>query len=243
MLVGIIIAAVVIFLIIGFAGMAKQNQEEKEVAETVRQGVSQLEDFEATKTVEGPLDQFKVMFDQNREKVAYVSKYGTRVFSFEDIISVELQESGTTVSKKSTSRTVGGAVLGGVLAGGAGAIIGGLSGSSTERRNVSSIIVKVTLRDVNDPTVNIVCFENYKLPPYSDEPGMAFFYEPAIQITDTLNVIIDLVDKRSNPQPEAPKQQETTNLSDEIAKLHGMLKNGIITEEEFAKMKGRLINK
>ncbi len=243
MVIGIIIAVLLLLLVIGAFGAFKQTKQENEVAAVVNENSTKLQDFGATKIIEGPLGQYKVKIDENNEKVAYISKNGSRVFSYDDIISVELQESGNTVSKKSTTRTIGGAVLGGVLAGGAGAIIGGLSGSSTERRKVSSIIVKVTLRDVADPTVNIVCFENYKLPPYSDEEGMKYFYAPALEIVDTLNVIIDLVDKRSNPQPTPVAKSESNNLSDEITKLHGMLKDGIITEEEFTKMKDRLINR
>lgn len=243
MILGIIIAVLLLFLVIGAFGAFKQTKQENEIAATVNEHSQKLEDFGATKIIESPLGLYKVKIDENNEKVAYISKDGSRVFSYDDIIKVELQESGTTVSEKSTTRTVGGAVLGGVLAGGAGAIVGGLSGSSTQRRKVSSIVVKVTLRDVADPTVNIVCFENYKLPPYSDEPGLQYFYAAALEIVDTLNVIIDLVDRRSNPQPAAVKTPESSNLSDEIAKLHGMLKDGIITEEEFAKMKERLINR
>ncbi len=243
MILGIIIAVLLLFLVIGAFGAFKQTKQENEVAAAVNENSTKLEDFGATKIIEGPLGQYKVKIDENNEKVAYISKNGSRVFSYDDIIKVELQESGQTVSQKSTTRTIGGAVLGGVLAGGAGAVVGGLSGASTQRRKVTSIVVKVTLRDVSDPTVNIVCFENYKLPPYSDEEGMQFFYAPALEIVDTLNVIIDLVDRRSNPQSAAAKEPNTSNLSDEIAKLHGMLKDGIITEEEFAKIKEKIINR
>lgn len=240
MVIGIIIAVVVVFIIIGVAGAAKQNQEEKETVAAVAQNESSLTDFKANKTIEGPLSTYKVSIDEENEKVAYISKAGTKVFSFEDIISVELLESGETISKKSTSRTLGGALVGGVLAGGAGMIVGGLSGSSRERRKVSSIIVKVTLRNVSEPTINIICFENYKLPPYSDEEGMYLFYGPAQEIVDTLTVIIDKVDARSS-KTETSVNPTSNSLSDEIAKLHQMLKDGIITEEEFSKMKDKLI--
>ena len=243
MVIGIIVAVLLLLLVIGAFAAAKDTKHQNEIAAAVNENSVELDNFGATKIIEGPLGLYKVKIDENSEKVAYISKDGSRVFSYDDIISVELQESGQTVSQKSTTRTIGGAVLGGVLAGGAGAIIGGLSGASTERRKVSSIVVKVTLRDVSNPTVNIVCFENYKLPPYSDDPGLQYFYADALKVVDTLNVIIDLVDRRSNPQPTPAAQPASNNLSDEIAKLHGMLKDGIITEEEFAKMKERLINK
>lgn len=238
---GIIIFIVIIVVIATVIAVTKENEEQKAVAEKVKENSTKLDGFSATKTIEGPLGSYLVKIDENHEKIACISKDGSRVFSYDDIISVELQESGNTVSKKSTTRTIGGAVLGGILAAGAGAIVGGLSGLSTERRKVCSIIVKVTLRDVADPTVNIVCFENNKLPPYSDDEGMLLFYAPALEIVDTLNVIIDLVDKRSNPQPASTAPVALNNISDEITKLHSMLKEGIITEEEFVKMKERLI--
>lgn len=240
MTVGIIIAVVVVIAIITIASVSKDNQKLEETVTAVASNESALSDFTATKTIEGPLSTYKVSIDEANEKVAYISKEGTKVFSFEDIISVELLESGVTVSKKSTSRTIGGALVGGVLAGGAGMVVGGLSGSSRERRKVSSIIVKVTLRDVSNPSVNIVCFENYKLPPYSDDDGMYLFYGPAQEIVDTLNVIIDKVDGRST-QAQKADTAPSNSLSDEIAKLHKMLTDGIITEEEFAKMKEKLL--
>ena len=240
MTVGIIIAVVVVIAIITIASVSKDNQKLEETVTAVASNESALSDFTATKTIEGPLSTYKVSIDEANEKVAYISMEGTKVFSFEDIISVELLESGVTVSKKSTSRTIGGALVGGVLAGGAGMVVGGLSGSSRERRKVSSIIVKVTLRDVSNPSVNIVCFENYKLPPYSDDDGMYLFYGPAQEIVDTLNVIIDKVDGRST-QAQKADTAPSNSLSDEIAKLHKMLTDGIITEEEFAKMKEKLL--
>lgn len=240
MIIGIIIAVVVVIAIITFASVSKDNQKLEETVTAVASNESALSNFTATKTIEGPLGTYKVCVDEANEKVAYISKEGTKVFSFEDMISVELLESGVTISKKSTARTLGGALVGGVLAGGAGMVVGGLSGSSRERRKVSSIIVKVTLRDVSNPSLNIVCFENYKLPPYSDEEGMYLFYGPAQEIVDTLTVIIDKVDARS-PKTETSVNPTSNSLSDEIAKLHQMLKDGIITEEEFSKMKDKLI--
>ncbi len=139
------IAVVVFIAIITFVSVSKDNQKLEETVTAVASNESALSNFTATKTIEGPLGTYKVCVDEANEKVAYISKEGTKVFSFEDMISVELLESGVTISKKSTARTLGGALVGGVLAGGAGMVVGGLSGSSRERRKVSSIILKVTL--------------------------------------------------------------------------------------------------
>lgn len=53
--------------------------------------------------------------------------FKTTSISIKDIIGVEILEDETIISKKSTSRTVGGAILGGV-----GSVVGGLSGSSIQ---------------------------------------------------------------------------------------------------------------
>ena len=49
-------------------------------------------------------------------------------------MSVELLEDNTTIASRSLGRTVGGAVVGGVLAGGAGSVVGGLSGNQTMKK-------------------------------------------------------------------------------------------------------------
>ena len=76
---------------------------------------------------------------------------------------------------------------------------------------------------------------------------MYLFYDPAQKLVDTFTVIIDKVDKRSS---KADKQVITSvegdvissgRLSDEITKLHKLLQDGIITEEEFSKMKAKLL--
>ena len=128
MIIAIIVAVVLVCVIIGISGAVNQEEKEKATAEAVAQNEASLSDFTSSKVFEGPMRNYKVCIDESNEKIAYISPDGTQVFSFEDIISVELLESGQTVSKKFTSRTIGGALIGGALAGGAGMVLGGLSG-------------------------------------------------------------------------------------------------------------------
>ena len=43
---------------------------------------------------------------------------------------------------KSTGRTIGGAIVGGVLMGGAGAVVGGLSGDTKQKKEVKNMDIK-----------------------------------------------------------------------------------------------------
>lgn len=187
------------------------------------------------------LENYIFAIDENNRKIAYVSANVNRVFNYDDIINFELLESGSTVFQKSAMRTIGGALVGDVLAGGIGAIIGGLSGGQRERRKVSSIVIKVLLRDIQAPSLEIVIFENYKLPPYSDDAAMPFLYGDASVICDMLSVVVD--GQAKNESKEENNENPATGLAEDITKLHKLLQDGIITEGEFAKMKSKLIEK
>lgn len=106
-----------------------------------------------------------IAVDKAREKVVYIDDKGgsliKKEFSFADIISCELTKDGQTIYKKSATRTIGGAIVGGVISGGVGAVIGGLSGNSKEKEKINSIDIKITLRDIDNPSF-IFKFFKYK---------------------------------------------------------------------------------
>lgn len=71
------------------------------------------------------------------------------------IISAEVYEDGDAVTSRSTTRTIGGAIVGGALAGGAGVVVGGLSGGSRTRSTVRIIELRVTVNDMAQPLIAI----------------------------------------------------------------------------------------
>jgi hypothetical protein len=109
-------------------------------------------------------------------------------------------EDNTIFSKKSTMRTIGGAVVGGVFGGEAGAIVGGLSGGSSEHKKVSSVQVAILLRDIHNPRIVIDCFNSpvmtgSKETKVSSSTGDLYYkqgLEQANQIKDIISVIINM---------------------------------------------------
>ena len=234
----LIIAGIALIGVICAVFVNNDNEAHSEVKNNVQSVFNEIVrsgEITPTNIFKPILEDYIFAVDENNKKIAYVSACVNRVFNFDDIINFELLESGSTIFQKSAMRTIGGALVGDVLAGGVGAIIGGLSGGQYERRKVSSIVIKILLKDIQNPSVEIVIFENFKLPPYSDDPAMPFLYGDASTICDILSVIID------GEKNEKVSNNPTSNIAEDIAKLHKLLQDGVITEEEFTKMKNKLI--
>ena len=153
----LIFVVMMVIVAIGSSNSAKKRKEKQDsfIKEQESDGV-----LLSNKT---NIENGVIAIDKNREKIVYIDDKGENLvkkeFPFSDIISCELIKDGVTIYKKSATRTIGGAVIGGVLSGGVGAIIGGLSGSSKEKEKINSIDIKITLRDIDNPSFKFKFFE------------------------------------------------------------------------------------
>ena len=165
-----------------------------------------------------------------------------RFIDFADIISVELLEDSNIAFSKSTVRTIGGGIVGGAIAGGAGAIIGGLSGDSKAEKRVSSVEIKILLRNQNSPSCVIKCYDGKG----TSLKTTSFVYKEVIQeaknIVDYISVIIDMMDREYQHQEmKSISTTETKSVTEELEKLCALKEKGIISQEEFEKLKEKLL--
>lgn len=203
-----------------------------------------LTDFTVTKKIVGHSNKYIIALDEHREKAVYVAN-SVRVFSYEDVLGCEIIEDGQTISQKSTGRTIGGALVGGLLAGGSGAIIGGLSGKSTSTQEVSSLNVKIRLKDLNDPSIIIYCFSASELTNVTKkkikttDPVYGPIYNATKKEAETLKdifaIIIDKVDRKYQVDAKA------NSISDELLKLNDLKEKGILTNIEFEEQKQKIL--
>ncbi|MGL5655887.1 MAG: SHOCT domain-containing protein [Fusobacteriaceae bacterium] len=173
-------------------------------------------------------------------KLVLVELKGKEIFSniidYKDIVSVELVQNGTIVSKTSKSSQLGKAAVGGVLFGGAGAVIGALSGNKKNVENVSKVQAKLTIQDLKMPIFNVTFMDaNFK------KDG--FFHKAMIQKAEEWIGIISAMIKKAEQDIIYQSQGSNTasNYVDEIERLHSLKEKGIITEEEFNKKKAELL--
>jgi hypothetical protein len=107
--------------------------------------------FNATKKI-GAL----IEFDDNQMKWLipdgfWGGKKNPKVYDYSDIVDFELLEDGESVSKGGLGR----AVAGGVLFGGVGAIVGGVTGGKKNKAICNSMKIKITINNLNNPVVYI----------------------------------------------------------------------------------------
>ena len=161
---------------------------------------------------------------------------------FKDIVSVELLEDSSTVFSKSTTRTIGGAVLGNIVAGGTGAMIGGLSGSSKQVNKIKTIIVKILIRDIEKSSISVYAYNGnvngISLNTTSNDYKQ--FRNFADMVKDTISVIIDMEDKKENSLVNHSETPSNSFVA-ELAKLAKLRQEGMLTEDEYTVMKQQLI--
>lgn len=184
----IILIVIVAFFIIG----ASMNQKQKEFEDDSLNDVTQKGIIltKQTKTYDGVIG-----IDEANKKLVFINSAITeqhaKTFNFEDIYSCELIIDDESVYKKSTLRTVGGALVGGVIMGGAGAIIGGLSGDSKKNSNIKKIELKIVVRDLSNPTHKFSFFGATSPSEYLSQK-----MREAEEWKDTISLVIDMEDSK-----------------------------------------------
>ena len=227
---------------------SKQASEKQARSETIKQAFDTQENFEATKKIVGISDYFALAFDQHRKKIMFVKDGAIRYIPFSQILDVELIEDNNILFQKSSLRTIGGAFVGGALAGGTGAIVGGLSGNTKQSKTVSKVQVKIKMRDIKNPSLTLDCYdcstmEADKKPVNPSSTFGAILYEVgtkiAQEIVDTLSVIID---ENNHINTATPTVQPKSSVADELSKLAELKEKGILSQEEFEKQKRVLLS-
>jgi len=148
---GLILVALVLIPIFAAAfGIERRNRLRNDANATIRQ-VNELSDFHPDfirVTIE---DQGGLAIDESRCLLMLIKGSRRKVVRFDQIVSCEIKED--SASLVTTRRGAGGIVIGGLLAGGVGAIVGGIA--SPQRSTVTSGVRRITLLvvidDLSDP--------------------------------------------------------------------------------------------
>lgn len=152
-------------------------------------------------------------------------------FSYSDIIDFEILEDGETVTRGG----LGSAIVGGVLFGGAGAIVGGVTAARRSNTVCRSLFVKITVKNMNPSALYIDFLRSFtgytkSSPPYN------FAFGAAQECISSLQVICD-----AQKTTVAQLQSGIPSQADEILKFKDLLDKGIITESEFETKKKQIL--
>lgn len=163
-----------------------------------KKALDSIDDENYSRTYTSTDGSTKIFFDETSEKVkiGYISIDNfkdsnvapvIKTYDFKDIVDVEVNIDGSTVSKVSKGDSILGATVGGAIGGGIGAIIGSNSASS----KTSDYINYIHLR---------ICFEDYDTPFYDVAFYSGVVYDPELPTSI----------KKSSPEAQkALKEAET----------------------------------
>lgn len=229
----LVIAFIVLTVVAGFMRNARKDEMEARLRAQP--------DFTPTRKIVGCDGQAGLAVDEGRHKLCLVSRtaagYAQRILPSSDLLSVELFEDGTLVTRTVRSSQIAGALLGGMAYGSVGAIIGGLSGRTETSNRIERVDLRLVVNDTASP-LHDVAFMNAE----GEKDGIDL--EQARRQARHWHGILDILIKRADAElrdrQPAPAPQ-TASVADELGKLAGLRTAGLLTDEEFARQKEKLL--
>jgi hypothetical protein len=102
-----------------------------------------------------------VAIDPHTSKFAIIgSTVNPSIFNFNQLISVEIQRNGNSLTRTDRRSQIAGAALGTVLLGPAGLLLGGLTGSKRSIDRITLLSLKIYTTDLIDPVHEIIFFKD-----------------------------------------------------------------------------------
>lgn len=233
------IAVAVIVGIVQGNNISKRKQE-------MELKLKSIDDFNSTQQIIGCDGKSGLAIDEAQRKLCLITNNGKsvsqRVIDYKDILSVELFEDGTSVTKTVRSSQIGGALVGGLLLGGVGALVGGLSGKTETSGKINRIDLRLIVNDTNAP-LHDVAFMNF-----ADKKD-GIIYTQAMQTARRWHGILEVLVRRADAEEKSfdSKEREvqsalpSTSVADEIKKLADLHQSGLLTLDEFQQQKTRLL--
>lgn len=207
------------------------NDELKQKGVTVKPSTPTIKAF----------NDYAFVTDDINEFVAIVTPSKIHVLQYSDIVSISYEENGSDVFNKS----LGGAVVGGLLFGGVGAIVGSNTAKAKQNKEVRNMSIKILLKSTSDSTIILKIYEVGKDGSVLETKNMHYegLMKEVSGIKDIFSIIIDIVDKNIAMQKSAPVTPllSSASVADELTKLAKLKESGILSEEEFQAQKAKLL--
>jgi hypothetical protein len=165
--------------------------------------------FTATHEAEG------LLLDANAGRIAFFehrpnATFAHWVYSRKQLLGTEVIRDGHSVTKTSTSSLAGRALVGGVLLGGVGALLGGLTANSATKTTVRKLTLEIILNDAEHPV--------HRLSFLADPVGVAtdsIVFRAAAERLEFAHALIELLIM----DVKIPNARSTQDLQDTLKML------------------------
>lgn len=237
---GIVIIVVIVIFAIAFIGMNKDEEKAKENEYSIEDYLKN-KNFKTSqmKTYNQYDNRIQLRTDLEHKQIAICYIFPvekTDFIQFVDIIECEIIEDSNTIMKGGIGR----AVVGGVLAGGVGAVVGANTRASQNVAN--SLKIRIITKNISRSlyTINIITAETQKDSKEYKE-AMNFANEVYSTITSIIN---NSNNEKNNNNLGGKKDMEQSNndFIEQLERLSKLKENGVITQEEFEESKQKILN-
>jgi hypothetical protein len=236
----------IILLLLAIAFVWLGHSATKRNKKSINSLKQELQNFGATKVIMGTYDTEGIAINETDDLIMLFGTtkgtYIQKTFPYNSIMSAEIFENGTSISKSVRSSLIGRAIIGGALAGGAGAVVGGLSGKRKTTEEISDIYLHIIVNDINLTSFNIYLLES------PCTKGDVIYNRSMNKAHNALG-IIDIIIKRAeqkngetNSQNNSTIKTSAPLIADELKKLTELFDAGVLTETEYIHQKSKLLN-
>lgn len=162
------------------------------------------------------------------------------VYTFDELNSYELLENGSSVM--SGGLGIGRAVVGGVLAGGVGAILGGVTKKKKQKNHVDSLKIMVTFKNRTPQSVTLDYIKKKQEKDKKYEKTLMKAKETMAGFDYIVSELeVGRHDELIGAVSHANEESISLSPTDEIRKYKELLDDGIISQEEFDAKKQELL--
>jgi hypothetical protein len=210
----------------------KSSSDIKRMIERKEKDLNLAATFTATKAVGGyaEFDDIGKRFMIPKKRTLWAGKITNAVVcDYSEIVNFELLEDGESI----VSGGLGRALVGGVLLGGVGSIVGGVTGKKESKSICTNLKIKITVNDMANPAIYIVFWEN-DVGIRKNEKLYKDLYTSAQECISIFQLICE---------SQKPIGESTNYISnaDEIMKYKTLLDAGAITQNEYDAKKKQLL--
>lgn len=207
-------------------------------------GYAKFPDFSVSRLLHNDHD--SIALDSTRNRLGILNKefMAGRVYDVADVMSVEVYEDGRSIAQAGRGRQVGAALVGNMIAGGPGAVIGGLGARVRSRDEIHDLTLRLTLNDNEFPIFDlrlnkapVLKGSDLHVKLSTTVRGWASFIEAMMR-----NAEASTQDSRAPAEVGTGESISTVRgLADELAKLASLRDSGVLSMNEFNTLKQRLI--
>lgn len=162
-------------------------------------------------------------------------RIGFTVYNFDELNTYELLENGSAVT--SGGLGVGRAIVGGVLFGGVGAVLGGVTKKRKQTNFVESLKILVTFKNRKPISTTIDFIKKKQEKDKKYEKTLA----AAQETLSGFDYIMNILENVKHEQLVETTSGSPVSATDELRKYKELLDDGIINQEEFDSKKKELL--